>query len=174
MRASIVIPHIDPNRRIGSEIHNAPLRVIRVGVVSTIGFEEDGIVVVALEAVAIHVKELMSSRVDELVHDEVIGRCGRGRGLRIVRDREAEVVVLAGVVVEWRRQGCGCRDGCVGGLVDEDDGAAFGLVGAGAEAARLQSPHPDGGVAGLGGEEDIGTLTDLCVWKTMVRIQGWC
>ena len=48
-------------------------------------------------------------------------------------------------------------------MVDEDDGAAFGLVGAGAVAAGLEGSHPDGGVAGFGGEEDVGALTDLFV-----------
>ena len=163
MRAGVVVPHIDPDRGVCSEIDDAPLRVVRIGVVTLVGFEEDGIVVVALEAVAVHVKEFMPRRVDELVHDEVVGRRGRGRGLRVVRHREAEVIVLAGVVIERGRKGRGCRDGCVGGVVDEDDGTAFGLVGAGAEAAGLQGPHPDGVVIGVGGEEDVGTLTDLCV-----------
>lgn len=163
MRARVVVPHVDPDRRIGSEIDDAPLRIIRVGVVSIVGFEQDGIIVAALKAVAVHVKELVSRCVDKLIHDEIIGRCGRGRGLRIVRHRSAEIVVLAGVVVEWRWQGCGSRDGCVRSVVHEDDGAAFGLVRAGAEAAGLQGTHPDGIVAGLGGEEDIGALADLWV-----------
>ena len=171
MRARVVIPHIDPDRRIGSEIDNAPLRIVRIGVVSLVGFEQDGVIVAALEAVAVHVKELVSSRVDELIHDEIIRRCGRGRSLRIVRHRLAEVVVLAGVVVEWRRQGCGCRDGCIRSVVHEDDGAAFGLVGAGAEAAGLQGAHPDGVVAGSGGEEDIGALADLWVEDVSKRFQ---
>lgn len=87
VRASIIIPHINTDRGISPKIDNALLRIIRIGVVFVVGFEEDGIIIAVMEAIAVYVKELMSSRVDELIHDEIIGHCGWGRGLRIIRHR---------------------------------------------------------------------------------------
>lgn len=59
------------------EVHNIPFWVVWVGVVLLLCEEENGVIVICLEGIAVHVEELLARSVDELVDGNVIGHAGR-------------------------------------------------------------------------------------------------
>lgn len=157
VRGGVVVPDVDADAGVGLEVDDIPFGVVGVRVVLLLGEEEDGIVVVALEGVAVHVEELLAGGVDELVDGHVVCYAWFGQLDRVERDGFAEGVVGALAVVE----GCGiggCGWDCgVGSVVDEDDGLSFGVGGSSSSAvfSGCLSSHPDACEVGFGGEENV-------------------
>ena len=93
MRAGVVIVDDDPDTGVCSEVDDVPFRVVGIGVVLLFGEEEHGIVVVALEGIAIHVEELLTSGVDHLIDGYVVGDTWFWKRDRIVGDGLVERIL---------------------------------------------------------------------------------
>ena len=72
VRTGVIVVDYDADGCVCAEVHDIPFWVIGVGVVLLFGEEENGIVVVALEGIAVHIEELLPGGVDELVNCYVI------------------------------------------------------------------------------------------------------
>jgi hypothetical protein len=96
MRTGVVVVDDDPDAGVCAEVHDVPFGVVRVGVVLLFGEEEDGVVVVALEGVAVHVEELLPGSVDKLVDGYVVGDAWFREGHGVVRNGFVERVLRVG------------------------------------------------------------------------------
>ena len=84
VRTRVVVVDVDADAAVCQEVYDIPLRVIGVGVVLLLGEEQYGVVVIALEGVAVHVEELLACCIDELVDGYVIGDAGLGKSDGVV------------------------------------------------------------------------------------------
>lgn len=86
VRTGVVVVDYDADGCVGPKVHDVPFWIIGIGVVLLLSEEEDGVIVVALEGVTVHVEELLASCVHELVDCYVICYAGLGKRDRVEGD----------------------------------------------------------------------------------------
>jgi hypothetical protein len=93
VRTGVVVVDYDTDGCVCAEVDDVPIWVIGVGVILLLSKEEDGIIVIALKGIAVHVEVFLASCVNKLVDGYVVGHAWFRERNRIVGDCFVEWVL---------------------------------------------------------------------------------
>ena len=83
---AVVVVDYNADGCVGLEVYDVPFWIVRVGIILLLSKEENGVIVVTLEGVTVHVEELLASCVHELVDRYVICHARLREGDRVEWD----------------------------------------------------------------------------------------
>ncbi len=127
VRGGVVVPDVDADGGIRAEVHDVPFGVVGVGIVLLLGEEQDRIVVISNKRVSVHVKQFLTSGIEELIDGHVICDAGFWDRDSVSRDCIVERIIGAlSVIYGGGVGGCGW-DGVIWCAINENDSLSFGI-----------------------------------------------